>query len=232
LVTATVVSLTFGADRILAEEPVADAATARHFNRRVSGNRKLREEAAQTKEDLTVLLGFGQGMPFGPDFGGATPDGSVLRAKACAADVVLVARPQEASHSAFSEDGSTIFTVRGFSVERALRQSSVSLAQFPSSILVATLGGSVNVNGHTISVRQPSVPGFQPGRRYLLFLTAIPGSTTFWAVPGGIYDIGGESVVSARWSKALTISPAEALQEIEDVSGRCPKGPGTGALEY
>jgi len=70
---------------------------------------------------VVIRRGVGVEDPAGEaaySLGGATPEASELREKTCAADLVVVARPQSENRSAFSEDGSSIFTVRRFHVER------------------------------------------------------------------------------------------------------------------
>jgi hypothetical protein len=143
------------------EVPIPDAATSKAFNVHL-GMPNLQQTAEQAKEDVVICLGVGHEDAPGKHLGGATPEAAELREKTCAADFVVVARPQSGYRSAFSEDGSSIFTVRRFQVERTLRRSSAVPDSIPSQILVATLGGTVTVNGHNISIQRPSVADFRP----------------------------------------------------------------------
>lgn len=213
-------------------EPIADPATARAFNVRLL-TPNLRETAAQAQDGVVIRLGVAHedaAGQIGFSFGGATPEATELRDKSCAADFVVVATPQSEYRSAFSEDGSAIFTVRRFHVQRALRSSSVVPGVVPSGIVVGALGGTVIVNTHKISVLRPSVAEFRPGKTYLLFLRAIPGSSAFESPARSAYDISQEPAVSIM-AKPLGLPGEDALEEIGRAATLCPYGPGHGALE-
>jgi hypothetical protein len=108
------------------EAPIADAATAKAFNTNLIGQ-TLRQTAEQAKDDVVVRRGVGVEDPAAEvaySLGGATPEAGELREKTCAADLVAVARPRSEYRAVFSEDGSSIFTLRRFHVERVLRRSS------------------------------------------------------------------------------------------------------------
>jgi hypothetical protein len=126
---------------------------------------------------VVIRRGVGVEDPAGEaaySLGGATPEASELREKTCAADLVVVARPQSEYRSAFSEDGSSIFTVRRFHVERrVLRKSSAAPEVVPSEIVVGALGGTVTVYAHKISMLRPAIADLRPGKTYLLFLRTI-----------------------------------------------------------
>jgi hypothetical protein len=215
------------------EAPIADTATAKAFNTSLVGP-TLRQTAEEAKDDVVVRRGVGVEDPAGEvgySFGGATPEASGLRDKTCAADLVVVARPQSEYRSAFSEDGSAIFTVRRFNVERVLRRSSAVPESMPSEIVVGALGGTVTVHAHRISVLRPSVAEFRPAKTYLLFLRAIPGSSAFESPARSAYDISQEPAVSIVGAKLLGLPMEDALGEIGSASTLCPYGPGHGALE-
>src|SRR5580700_8176229 len=78
------------------DTPIADAAAAKAFNTRIMGP-ILRQTAEQADDDVVVRRGVGVEDPAGEvgySFGGATPEASGLRDKTCAADLVVVAKPQ------------------------------------------------------------------------------------------------------------------------------------------
>ncbi len=214
------------------EAPVADAATAKFFDaHNLVPN--LRRTAEQTKDDVVIRLGVAHedaAGQVGYSFGGATPEAIELRDKTCAADLVVVARPQPEYRSAFSEDGSVVFTVRRFHVERVLRKSSPIPDAIPSEIVVGALGGTVTVHAHKISVLRPYVADFRPGKTYLLFLRVIPGSSAFESPARSAYDISQEPAVSIV-EKPLGLPVEDALGEIGSAATLCPYGPGRGALE-
>jgi hypothetical protein len=215
------------------EVPIADAATAKVFDTSLVGS-NLRQTAEEAEDDVVIRRGVGVEDPAGEvgySFGGATPEASDLRDKTCAADLVVVARPQSEYPSAFSEDGSAIFTVRRFTVERILRRSSAVPDAMPSEIVVGAPGGTVTVHAHKISVLRPSVAEFRPAKTYLLFLRAIPGSSAFESPARSAYDISQEPAVSIVGAKPLGLPVEDALGEIGSASTLCPYGPGHGALE-
>lgn len=213
--------------------PVADAATAKVFNTSLAGP-NLRQTAGQAKGDVVIRLGVAHedaAGQVGQSLGGATPEASELRDKTCAADLVVVARPQSEYRSAFSEDGSAIFTVRRFHVERVLRTSNAIPEDVPSEIVVGALGGTVSVHAHKISVLRPSVADFRPGEPYLLFLRAIGGSSAFESPARSAYDISQDPAVSIVGAKPLGLPAEDAFGEIGSAATLCHYGPGRGALE-
>jgi hypothetical protein len=212
--------------------PVADAATAKVFNTSLLGP-NLRQTAWQATGDVVIRLGVAHedaAGQIGQSLGGATPEASELRDKTCAADLVVVARPQSEYRSALSEDGSSIFTVRRFHVESVLRKSSAVPDVVPSEIVVGALGGTVTVHAHKISMLRPSVADFRPGEPYLLFLRAIAGSRAFESPARSAYDISHDPAVSIVGAK-LGLPAEDALGEIGSAATLCPYGPGRGALE-
>jgi hypothetical protein len=212
--------------------PVADAAAAKVFNMRLLGP-NLRHTAGQAGDDVVIRIGVGVEDPAGEaaySLGGATPEASELREKTCAADLIVVARPRSEYHSAFSEDGSSIFTLRRFRVESILRKSSAVPDVVPSEIVVGTLGGTVTVHAHKISMLRPSVADFRPGEPYLLFLRAIAGSRAFESPARSAYDISQDTAVSMVGAP-LGLPAEDALGEIGSAATLCPYGPGRGALE-
>jgi hypothetical protein len=210
--------------------PIPDAATAKVFNVHL-GMPNIRQTAEQAKEDVVVRLGAGHEDAPGKQLGGATPEAAEIREKTCAADLVVVALPESEYRSAFSEDGSSIFSVRRFQVDRTLRKSTAVPDVIPSQILVAALGGTVTVNGHSVSIQRPSVADFRPGEVYLLFLRAVPGSGTFESPARSAYEISQGSALSIVNAKPLGLTPDDALEEIGKAATLCPSGPGLGALE-
>jgi hypothetical protein len=230
---AVAVAMVSGRGFAAPEAPVADSATAKVFNTSLLGP-NLRLTAEQTKDDVVIRLGVAHedfAGQAGYSFGGATPEASELREKTCAADLVVVARPQSEYRPAFSEDGSAIFTVRQFHVERILRRANAIPDAIPSEIVVGALGGTVIVHARKISVLRPSVADFRPGGTYLLFLRAIAGSSAFESPARSAYDIGQEPAVSIVNAKPLGLPLEDAFGEIGSAATLCPDGPGRGALE-
>jgi hypothetical protein len=66
----------------------------------------------------------------------------------------------------------------------------------------------------------------------LLFLRAIPGSSTFDSFAHSAYDINREPAVSILNAKPLGLPVEDALGEIGSAATLCRYGPGSGALEH
>jgi hypothetical protein len=223
--------LLLSASLALPESPQADAATAKRYNQNTSGLRNIRLAAQQGTEDLVFRFGLGHGDPVGPDYGGASNDIRVLRAKTCAADLIVTAQLEPGSESAFSENGATIFTVRKLRVTEVLR-ATTNVRSAHGDISVALFGGTVVVNGHKISVIQPSVSALRDGSSYLLFLKAIPDSGTFESFPQSTFELNDGQVWPIVLGKPPVFGFGEVRREIESVIPACPQDEGAGALAY
>ncbi len=224
----------FGASLILVaqQKPNIDEATRQFYTNHNPGP-NLQETAASAGKAITIRMGIPSSTRMGQGYGGASNEAIQIREKACAADLVVIAIPTRDLDAAFSEDGSTIFTVRRFQVEAVLRHSSVITAPLQTDVSVSKLGGSVIVNGHTISVVQPSVTEFQSGFKYLLFLRSIAGSTTtFDESPQSSYDLRAPHLASIVIGSGLRMSVDEARVEIEAADPLCPAGQASGALDF
>jgi hypothetical protein len=180
---------------------------------------------------VIIRLGLAHADPIGPDLGGSSPEASALRAKTCAADLVIVAQLGADHQSTFSDDGSSIFTLRRFAVRQVLRPSSI-VPSVPTEISVSMLGGTVVVNGHKITVRQPAVADLATGTTYMLFLKTIPGSNAFQAFPHSVYELNDGKLVPIIPSKVFTLTARDAQSEISAVAAACPPGEGVGSLEH
>ncbi len=117
-------------------------------------------------------------------------------------------------------------------MESVLRKSSAVPDAVPSEIAVGAHGGTVIVRGHKISMLRPYVADFRPGKTYLLFLKAIPGSSTLESPAHSAYDISQEPPASILNAKPLDLSVEDALGEIGNAATLCRYGPGSGALEH
>ncbi len=71
----------------------------------------------------------------------------------------------------------------------------------PGSAIVTRVGGDAQVNRRPKSFRYYLLPGLEPGKRYLLFLSNLPDSNTYAAdLPGGAFlltDAGEAEQVDA-----------------------------------
>jgi hypothetical protein len=215
-----------------AESPHADAATAKLYSGHALRPTNLRLEAQHTNEDIVFRMGPGHGDPVGPSFGGATPGIRALRCKTCAADLVAVARLEPEYESAFSNDGTAIFTVRRFSVVEVLRASSLAHVKPLDEVAVSMLGGAVMVNGHKIAVESHGVAELHDNASYLLFLKVIAGSNTFQSFPQSLYDPSSGSVVPITAGRPSALPAADARREIEAAAALCPSGESIGGLAY
>jgi len=215
-----------------AESPHADAATAKLYTAHALRPMSLRLEAEHTTADIVFRMGAGHGDPVGPSFGGATPEIRALRCKTCAADLVVLARLEPEYESAFSDDGTTIFTVRRFSVAEVLRASSLAHVKPFDEIAVSMLGGTVMINGHKIVVEPPHVAALHDNASYILFLKAITGSSTFQSFPQSLYDPSSGSIVPITAGRPSALPVADARREIEAAAALCPPGGSVAGLAY
>lgn len=197
-------------------------------------NRNLRDEAATATKDLSMLVGPGHEHPLGETRAqtAASPDLAVLDNKTCAADLVVLGRVNAAT-SYFSEDGRSIFSVYGISVEKIFRQSGRRYLTEKSTLFISRLGGTVRVNDHSISLIESGVDLIQNGQGYLFFLRAVTGSDIYQAFSQSILDTrSGVSVFTISNRRKLDATLEQVAAEVASVSASCPSLPPSGGLQY
>jgi hypothetical protein len=113
-----------------------------------------------------------------------------LRQLVCYADLVVVGRAGTGT-SHMSADKRLIYSDWGFYVEQVLKDNTKAPVRSGTSIIVARPGGTLVVNGRTVSTIDENFNDFRSGEQYLLFINFIPTTGAYIAALGSGYGFSG-----------------------------------------
>jgi hypothetical protein len=88
------------------------------------------------------------------------------------------------SQSYIDESGADVYTDYTINVANVIKNRERSVVQNGDLLTVRRRNGAVVINGHSAEVYENGFPGFQPGERYVLFLTRGPRDYVY-SVLGG-----------------------------------------------
>ncbi|HKF49286.1 MAG TPA: hypothetical protein VKB38_18140 [Terracidiphilus sp.] len=137
------------------------------------------ETLAKTSGDLTLTnAGDLERSAPGRDLNEPPYPPPALVDLACYADAVVVAAPV-AGVSHLTSDKGTIYSDWTVHVEEVLRDTPKAPIGGSETITVVRAGGKLVIDGRTVTVKAVDFPAFQPGGKYLFFLTYIPQTGAF-----------------------------------------------------
>ena len=146
------------------------------------GNTRLLDEKVSTREHI--------------DFGPATdlkPAREVFTSLACRVDAIFVG--QLANLESFpTEDGTMLFTDHSIVASQVFKAPSEARPGLVP-VTVTRLGGSITVDGTTVTAKLDSFPPLEHGPTYLFFVDFLPRFKTFHAKHStGVWEILGDRV--------------------------------------
>lgn len=160
--------------------------------------RDLRQDAAKKNGDVAFAITNDEALPICPQCDPNNPEGNpYFEATVKNSDLIAVGKVVR-NISALSKNHSVVITDSQFLITDVWKAPPLSAihAEPESEVTVATVGGTVFLDGHQISSFLTNTQSLRTGHTYILFLKYIPQSHSYKYVHLDIdgYDLTGSEV--------------------------------------